>query len=902
VGLALAAPARHARADEPTLSIDVTLEPGARAFGRARYRVRNTSAETLASVPLWLYPNHLAERPAALGDVNFHWLYPGLFSPATMEVGDARVDGAPVDFTIEDTDAGARTLARVKLPRPLPPGGIVGLELAFETRLPRRFGGFGCDGPRCRLMGGFYPTPAHLGAGGWDLLAAPDRVSAEVAVRAPEDLALVVDGRLARGRGRAPVTVSSDDVPYPTIVTDRGFYVSSIDAGGVHLDDLHRRPRPPDSEDQPLPYVREDIPGLVLEAARHALEFLDAQGLHAGHRSLTLVEAQLRHELVQVHGNVILVSDQIFGIFPVQRLRKYHRFELVRAVFTAVLGDALARTEVPEDRDLAAGVLASYLLDVFTLREFKKIEYAKDLLSPVDFIPAVDQLMYAPLVASSSTYFGDVDDDEPIRDDVRRFASKGGTPRLVYNKLLDILGPTGMSRLARSVLGAGQPFREAASEIFGADLRWFWAEWLGPRPRVNYRLVGVKVTPRAPPATGVHVAIAVAREGADVLEPVEVLVEDRAGGSRTLTWRTRGPRATLEADLTAGLKSVEVDPRGRLVETSLGSLRPSDDPRFDNRSPPRWRLLYEGFGALLNVTALTASFEAAFLLKPQHDLRHAFLFRAFHTDATTIGAGATYDWFFGSQADRNTLTSALGGGLSVYRLNPKFGLAEDQAPRPGTTVRASFGLDHDTRDYITDPWRAVGLSAGASYAETFLDDGHRAAQAGAGVEALRLFELLPGHVLGIDLSADAQFGTFTVPAQLPDAGGLDGLRGYLPGDLLARAHVIGRVQLRDDYVTELNWNLLHLTTVRALAGTLFADAAALTSCDGYAFSRDRVFTDVGYSFRVLHDAFGVYQQLLSLDVAIPLASRAAGATCLGRPAPTLPSLPFTFLITFLPNF
>jgi hypothetical protein len=902
VGLAALTLAGAARADEPGLALDVTLEPGARAFGRAHFRIANTSTETLTSVPFWLYPNHLAERPAALGDVSFHWLYPGIFSPATMEVGDARVDGKAATFTIEDTDAGARTLARVQLPRALAPGDIATLELAFETTLPSRFGGLGCDGTRCRLLGGFYPTPAHLGAGGWDLLAAPDRVSARVSVRAPEEVALVVDGLLARGRGREPVSVASDDVPYATIVTDRAFYASSVDAGGVHVEYLHRKPRPPDSEDQPLPYVREDVPGLVLEAARRALEFLGEQGLRPGRRSLTLVEGQLRHELVQVHGDVILVSDQIFGIFPVQRLRKYHRFELVRAVFTAVLGDALARTEVPEDRDLAAGVLASYLLDVFMLREFKTIEFAKDLLRPIDFIPAVDQLMYAPLVASSATYFGDVDDDEPVRDDVRRFANKNATPRFVYNKLLDIFGPIGMARLARAVMGAGEPLRDAAAEIFGADLRWFWAQWLGPRPRVNYRLVGVKVTPAAAPAAGVHVSIDVAREGADVLEPVEVLVEDRDGGARTLTWRTRGPRATLEADLPAGLKSVEVDPRARLVESAVGSLYPSDDPRYDNRSPSRWRLLYEGFGALVNVTDLTAAFAAAFMLKPQHDLRHAILLRAYHTQATTIGGGVAYDWFFGRQADPNNLTSALESGLTVSRLNPHFALEPGEVQRPGTTVRASVGLFHDTRDYIVDPWRAEGLSAEGSYALTFLDDGHVAPQAGGAIEALRLFELLPGHVLAFDLQADAQFGSFSVAAQLPDAGSIDGLRGYLPGELLARANVIGRIQLRDDYVTDLAWNLLHLTTVRAFAGTVFADAAAITTCDGYSFSADRVFSDVGYSFRVLHDAFGVYQQLLSLDVAVPLKRRAAGGTCLGRPEPALPSLPFTFLVTFLPNF
>ncbi|HVZ73141.1 MAG TPA: hypothetical protein VHJ20_12255 [Polyangia bacterium] len=897
-------------------TLDVTLDPDrGPLFGRAHLQIHNTSNATLPSVPLWLYPNHLAERPASLGDVNYHWLYPGLFSPGGMEIGDVHVDGVATEAPTEDTEAGPRTLARVKLPHPLPPGDTTTIEVAFEVKLPRRFGGFGCLGTRCRLMGGFYPTPAHLGAGGWELAAAPDRTQARVTVRAPAELTLVVDGELQPRRGAEAVTVTSADVPYATIVSEPVLRDASLDAAAVHVDYLHRKERPPSSEDQPLPYVREDVPGLVLAAARDALEFLAAQGLstHATPR-LTMVEAPLRHELVQVHGDLILVSDQIFGIFPVSRVRKYHRFELVRAVLTAVVGDALGAAERPDDRDLAAGVLAAYLMDVFTLHDAKKIEFARDLLRPFDFIPAVDQLMYAPLVASSSTYFGDIDDADPVRDDVRRFAHKNASPRLVYSKLMDLLGPAGMTRLPRLVLGEGKPFRAAAAEIFApgagpAALDWFWAQWLGPRPRVNYRLVGVRVTPRG---AGVHVAVDLAREGEAVREPVEVRVDDRGGGTRTLTWAATATEAstTLEADLPAGLKSVEIDPRGRLVETAVGSLRASDDPRYDNREPRRWRLIYEGFGALLNVTQLTAAFEAAFALKPQYDLRHAILFRAFHSEATTIGIGGGYDWFFGRQADRNHTTSAIGAGLTASRLDPSFGVALGEKQQPGYRIGASVGLAHDTRDYLIDPWMAVAFNAGVSSAVTALEDGTTLTQVGAGVEALRLFELLPGHVLGIDVSASAQFGDLRLRSQLTAAGGVDGLRGYQLSDLLARANAIGRIQLRDDYITDLNWDLLHFTTVRTLAGTLFADAAAISSCDGYGFSKDRVFTDVGYSFRALHDAFGVYQQLFSIDVAFPLTSRPAGDTCFGHALATLPrgSLGWhnlgqpTVLVTFLPNF
>ena len=915
---------RTARAAEPdpAVVLDVTLDPGAaRVAGHARLRVVNQTGAALDEIPLWLYPNHLATRAGALGDVTYHWLYPGIvFSPAAMTVANARADGAPARLALEDTAAGARTIARVTLAAPLPPGAAVTIDVDFDTRLPRRFGGFGCDGLRCRMMGGFYPMPAGQSATGFDLQAPPARAGrTRVALRAPTAVALVVNGEPVVWPGAAgAIAVESADVPYPSIVTDRALRPETITVNGHVVRYLHRKPRPPGSEDQTLPYVREDVTALVLKTAERALQLADAMLCQAPcappkvpeaprpaadpARTLpiTLIEAPLRHQLVQAHGNVILVSDQIFRIFPVNRLRKYHHQELARAVLTAVVDARIAATEAPADRTLAAGVLGDYLTELYALLQFKKLEYAADLLRPFDFVPAVDQLIYAPLLASSSSYFGDVKDEDRVRDDVRLFADPSApSPRLVYNKLLDLLGGPSLPTLARKTLDQGEPFRRAAAETFGADLGWFWRQWLGPLPRVNYRLEAVRVRPGA--GGGSHVEVDVRREGELIREPVEVVVVDRAGTPQVLRWDDATAAHSFAVELPAGLKSVEVDPRERLVETALGSLRTSDDPRYDNRQPRRWRLLYEGFGALLNISALTANFEAAFLLKPQHDLRHAFLLTAYHTEKTTIGAGGAYFWNFGTQADKNTLTSYLLGGLNLSRINPSFGLGAGSMPQPGYQVSGRLVLAHDTRDFLFDPWRAVGASAGVGYALTALDDGERLSQVTVGAGALRLFEMAPGHVLGIDATAAATFGDIELPVQLADAGGQTGLRGYFPGVLLGRANAIASLQFRDDYLSGLDWNLLHFTTVRGFAGTVFADAAAITACDGYGLSSQNVFYDVGYSFRVLHDAFGVYQQLLSIDVAFPINRHAPVGACLGRtPAPVTQA--FTLLVTFFPSF
>jgi hypothetical protein len=80
-------------ATPPRTRVDLTvaLDPDARHLtGVVRLTIPNLSEHPLSDLPLWLYPNHLGDRPAALGDVNFHWLYPNGFSPAAMRRPKAR--------------------------------------------------------------------------------------------------------------------------------------------------------------------------------------------------------------------------------------------------------------------------------------------------------------------------------------------------------------------------------------------------------------------------------------------------------------------------------------------------------------------------------------------------------------------------------------------------------------------------------------------------------------------------------------------------------------------------------------------------------------------------------------------------------------------------------------------
>jgi len=896
----------------PTLELNATIDPRARRLtGTATWTLANQGDEPLRELLFWLYPNRLAKRAPALGDVNFHWLYPNGFSPASITVPAVRAGStaAALGARVEASSAGEATVLRVVLPAPLAPGAVTRVALDFVTELPHRLGNFGCASTQCRLMGGFYPFPLAQGPGGFVVEAPPDRIDFRAQVQAPPGSDVVLGDTVAPA-APGPVAAGGADAPYVTLVVDRGLHVEPIAAGGFRARYLHREQRPPSSEDQLLPYVREDRAGLIMDAAADALAFLGAQGLGApddGAAPITLIQAPLRNDLVTRHGRVILVSDRLLEIFPIERVRKYHRLELVRAVLAAALDHTLRGIEPDPDVTLSEGLIAAYLGDNFTLNRFRRLEFARDLLRPLAFLPAVDQLIYAPLLASSASYFGDVEDRDVLRDDIRRFSHHQPGPRYIYAKLIDLVGAQGVAQIARSVVGERVPLRQAAARVFGAPLDWFWRQWLsGPPPRVNYRLASVQSAPLKP--RGAHVIVDVERQGADLVEPVEVRVTDRDDVPHDLIWRDRGQRHRFELDLPAGLSSVELDPRHRLTESAVGSLTLGDDPRLDNRVPKRWRLIYDGFGALLDVSALQFAFAGAVTLKPQHDLRNSFDFLVTHSQSTDASVSASYQRLFGHQADPNRLTSGFGGGFTLARPNATYGVAAGASPEPGWRLSGNLVFQHDDRDYFIDPWHAFAVEVDAGYTLTALESGERFSQFFAGAEVKRLIELAPAHVLAFDFKLSGTVGDIRKRSQLYVLGGGAGLRGYGVDELPGRARGVGRVELRDQYLADLDWNLGHFTSVRGLGGNLFFEAGAISSCDDFSVSKDDVFYDVGYTFRVLHDAFGVYQQLLAIDVAVPLNRHdrvCLGQHALGSPQAgqaTITRPPFVVLISFLPNF
>ena len=210
---------------------------------------------------------------------------------------------------------------------------------------------------------------------------------------------------------------------------------------------------------------------------------------------------------------------------------------------------------------------------------------------------------------------------------------------------------------------------------------------------------------------------------------------------------------------------------------------------MDNRKPPRWRLLYEGAGALFNISQTSLNFAIGVLAKPQYDLRR-------RVEVERV-----------SQRDQ------------PVRPRRQRRLQLRPAGRPQQPDQRADGRRSRARAWIrrsAPAWasrrRAGGASAGASASSTTrattcsIRGARSASAAGAGYTLTALERAIgcrrcrgrrrcccacsswrPGTCWPRAAEGSATCGDIQLFSQLPSAGGPLALRGYGADELLARS-------------------------------------------------------------------------------------------------------------------
>jgi hypothetical protein len=795
--------------------------------------------------------------------------------------------------------------------------GVQAVTLRYAVEVPNRYWPFGCAVRRCSLSGAIAPLPSVPARGGrW--LPGRGRVVAPVAwtveraaLATPGDVRPGSSGRHRKRRPHEIVVVGGDGrtMPYPSVFWGPQWHRTTVLHHGVAIEVLHPKQRTADQvPHERLFPLRRDVPGQVAAISGELVEVLDTMGLppQVGSR-ITVVQGPLRSTVAEAHPDLVLLSDQAFELLPIDRFLKFHQEAIARALLEMLAMRAF-RGEHDPSTDLWLGTMVGFaLLQPWREARAHLDEFAADILRHFTFVPAVDRFLYTQQASFSATYFRGVEDDVPVRNHPLWFSHELPTGRRIHEKLSDTLSAAQLERYYRSQIERtdAEP-ATLATEAYGHELDWFFDQWLGPYPQVNYLIERVD-SERA--ATGWRHTIVIGKVAdRPLIEPVQVLVTEKSGQRHHLVWNGESGQANETIDdeplhgthtfvlrTHAKLASVRLDPRTRLLEHPRPP-RENVDPRFDNRDPAQFRFLYTGAGIsiaaseFVNAATTAARFNAltgfvSFEGSLRRDLRRSGHVTVLRDRETNVAVGGGANLWFGAKVNRRRRRSRVRLNATTSWLN-----ARSLDPRGGLRLSERIALIDDTRGFFWWPEKGRGLSMGVTARQTIrLDDGPKDHRMDLAFDAgwVHLWRIAHGHVIATSLGAEIVVPLVRDPEfrNLMRVGGIGRLSGYAADEVFGLATASGQVEYRHVFLRNMDQNFAHLAWLRSLGGVAFTGAATASGCDNLSgwFGRTSWYGHAGYGVMAYLSILGVNPQLLKVDVSIPFNRRTT--QCLGETLP-----------------
>jgi len=829
---------------------------GSEVVGWTRIRYTNEGAASIDSLVLLLYPQRFAEPEAILNDLTTTRVYPGRFSAGGMELPG--IDVHPAEFDL----APAGSYVRLPLDEPLEVGATAEIELPFVTTVPRRYGTFGRYRWMVALNGGWTPqVAARAQDGGWDLYAPPPPADWTVDLTYDPAWGAVINGVVqaaiedtagAPGQGTALFS------PGHAVFEGRGRFVTVV----LHRD---QRVTVADSPQGALTYVgppptdlqRRDL-SAVAERALGLLRTADVPGAQDG---TVIVEAPLRWRLVEQGEGCVLVSDRFLEVDP--NMRRTHQTQLARAVLTDRLLPLVEGVEAPRDAPAIAEAVSWALIPRYLASRYRFNPTAQEVLRPLDFIPTIEQYLYAPMYPFADEVLNNPYQYDPLRADIRRFHRRALSPRVSQLKIKEAVGPLAMDGAAVAYVAslaelAPQRWLERIEARTGTEVRSTWDAWETALPFVDYHLEVQKERDENGWTTTIDVTRAASTD-----PPLPETVEVRASVPPTrsdprtryeLRWDGTGDGAQWQLQTDRKVRRVEIDPARKLLELDeQGFIL-----RQDNQKPKRLKFYPWGYVYSLNVTEGTFEGVLGISGRTAFDNRNLISAHGYHTEETMVGLGVGYYRYFGRSRDALYLRNRVGLSLGLDLLNQRFATVEGQLP---IGALATLSYRYDDRFGSTFPTRGGRIVVSVQTGNTWFAELDEGQFVGTGVTGSILFPVHPRLVLGWRGKAGAT--TADLPQMQMVLGGNSDLRG------LPERYATGQFKL----FTGIEWRYLALRDMdlrlplgrlRAVEAVVFAEAGWVGNGVPHA---EEMHVGIGAGLRFDFAYFGIFPGIGGIDVA-----------------------------------
>lgn len=852
--------------------------------------IRNDTDKPLWQIPLWLYPNRFIKPSPTLDEGMSTWIYPGGRTRGGMTIRNPKwnsrsLPGDAVSYTplyLPTIAVQDRIIADISLSAALRPGTSGRLAIDFEVRIPVRRGRFGRHRGVVSLGGGWFPRPL-TDLSGWDTSLPPDNIAAEVHLQIPPGRGAVIGDQIFEKRTSAQsVSFRSESVEdIPVVVMDQmALTTRRYDWGTathVHQELSWKPPtwRESVTDDNGLPDRmpepgRFDVSKRLLDVVGNTADLIReiAPGCPMKSR-LVLVDIPAWDRLVQRGPGPVLVSDRLWRLIPVRDGRFFHDLALVREVAAELLWQDGLRKGAPRTRYVSADMAGTVVADHYSRTVHKRQRTVKEIIGFASMFPAVDNLLYAPMIPFKEVYYRSVEEPDPLRDEPWRFMNHYPRGKRLVGKLQDLAGWETVRDNMGRFLDGQLTFEEMFDTVIGGDSAWFFDQWYGTYPAVNYRLGKITDTPL--PGGQVLHHVEVLREGTVLREPVTVRITDRNGAAIDRVWDSDERRRVLLWRSDAPVDKVEIDPDHRLVEAA--SLT-GDHPLADNIRPLPWRPpMFTKLVVWGDLTAGDIYAEIGFWMRRKYDISNVFNLEGAYTP-TAYGGVFGYYRFFGGKRHLNARSWFMGPSVSAIHYNRVEDLTlslPEETLYAATMGSVGFAIGRDTRVYGWDPLSGSSVALQGSYAAGASDDGEPRHVGRASVSGGRVFRAGIHHKLVMYGGVSSVFGD-PVASNLTYLAHRSRLRGFDLDETYGRLGIYGVVEYRHVLRDAAFLTAPLYSWFDRFQGVLFFGAGTISRPSGFdgLFTPKRIFSEVGYGLR-LHLLFlGVAQYLIALDVAVPI--------------------------------